>query len=97
MWWQCRHGRESRIIHAAHRRRGPIARLALNEVSVASLDGLRKIYDSSRDFSCADWFLSFRNYGGRPNLVTMFGNHEHAIRKRMFPHLYSNRLASQDF
>jgi hypothetical protein len=29
----------------------------------------------------------------------MFGNHEHAIRKRMLPHLYSklHPLASQDF
>jgi hypothetical protein len=74
-------------------------RLAPNEVSVASLDGLRKIYGSGRDFSRTDWFLPFRSYGGRPNLVTMFGAHEHATRKRMLSHLYSKShlLASQDF
>ena len=99
IWWQRRHGRESRTIHAAHQRRGPIVRLAPNEVSVASLDGLRKIYGSGSGFSRTDWFLLFRNYGGRPNLVTMFGAHEHATRKRMLSHLYSKShlLASQDF
>jgi hypothetical protein len=74
-------------------------RLAPSEVSVASLDGLRKIYGSGRDFSRTDWFLSFRNYGGQPNLVTMLGAHKHATRKRMLSHLYSKShlLASQDF
>jgi hypothetical protein len=99
IWWQRRHGRESRAIHAAHQRRGPIMRLAPNEISIASLGGLGKIYGRRRDFSRTNWFLSFRNYSGRPNLVTMFGAHEHATRKRMLSHLYSklHLLASQDF
>src|SRR4051812_28218071 len=66
IWWQRHRGRESRAIHAAHQRRGAIVRLAPNEISVASLDGRRTIYGSSRSFARTDWFLPFRNYGGRP-------------------------------
>ena len=42
IWWKRRKGYESRSIFAAHQRHGPVVRLAPNEVSVASLDGLRK-------------------------------------------------------
>ena len=99
IWWQRRRGRESRAIHAAHQQRGSIVRLAPNEVSVASLDGLRTIYGSGSDFSRTNWFLPFRNYNGRPNLVTMFSARQHATRKRMLSHLYSKSylFASSNF
>src|SRR2546423_1178374 len=44
IWWKRRTGFETRSIFAAHQKHGHIVRLGPNEVSVASLDGLRQIY-----------------------------------------------------
>lgn len=97
LWWMRRIGRESRSIFAAHQRHGPIVRLAPNEVSVASLDGLRKIYVGG--FRRSDWFLLLRNYDGTPNLVSMLDNKQHAAQRRFLSHVYSKSylLGSSDF
>jgi Cytochrome P450 len=97
IWWKRRKGYESRSIFAAHQRHGPVVRLAPNEVSVASLDGLRKIYIGG--FERTEWFLQFRNYDGTPNLVTMLNAKDHATRRRIVSHLYSKSylLGSSDF
>jgi hypothetical protein len=72
-------------------------RLAPTEVSVASLDGLRKIYIGG--FERTEWFLQFRNYDGTPNLVTMLNAKDHATRRRIVSHIYSKTylLDSPDF
>ncbi|KAF2667232.1 putative cytochrome P450 monooxygenase [Microthyrium microscopicum] len=92
-----RTGYESRTIAAAHKAHGPIIQLAPNEVSVASLDGLRKIYTGG--FERTAWFLAFANYNGTPNLVTLFDGASHARRKRMVSNIYSKSylLRSEDF
>lgn len=97
IWWKRRKGYESRSILAAHQRHGPVVRLAPNEVSVASLDGLRKIYIGG--FERTEWFLQFRNYDGTPNLVTMLNAKDHATRRRIVSHIYSKTylLGSSDF
>jgi Cytochrome P450 len=97
IWWKRRKGYESRSIFAAHQRHGPVVRLAPNEVSVVSLEGLRKIYIGG--FERTEWFLQFRNYDGTPNLVTMLNAKEHATRRRIVSHIYSKSylLGSSDF
>jgi hypothetical protein len=97
IWWKRRKGYESRSIFTAHQRHGPVVRLAPNEVSVASLDGLRKIYIGG--FERTEWFLQFRNYDGTPNLVTMLNAKDHAARRRIVSHVYSKSylLGSSDF
>lgn len=97
IWYARRRGRETLTIFAAHQRLGPVVRLAPNEVSVASLDGLRKIYVGG--FERTDWFLDFTNYSGTPNLVTIFDGKKHAARRRIVANVFSKSylLRSGDF
>lgn len=97
IWWKRRKGYESRSIFAAHQRHGPVVLLAPNEISVASLDGLHKIYIGG--FERTEWFLQFRNYDGMPNLVTMLNAKDHATRRRIVSHIYSKSylVGSSDF
>jgi cytochrome P450 len=82
LWYQQRTQNESRSITEAHHRHGPVVLVSPSEVSVASLDGLKKIY-SGRRFKRPDWFVtSFLNYNGTKNLVTMPNTNEHAKRKK---------------
>ena len=97
IWWRRRTGRESRSIFAAHQRCGPIVRLGPNEVSIASQEGLRKVYFGG--FTRTKWVLAFHNYSGTPNLVTLLDPRKHAIRRRMLSNLFSKSylLGSADF
>ena len=52
--------RENRTVWASHKRLGPVIRLAPDEVSVCTLQGIRTIYgawDKNR------WYEAFINYG----------------------------------
>jgi cytochrome P450 len=73
-------------IFAAHKRLGPIVQLSPNELSVASLDGLRQIYTGA--FEKTAWYSELANLGV-PNLVSMLKNKPHSVRKRMLSHIYS--------
>lgn len=73
-------------IFAAHKRLGPIVQLSPNELSVASLDGLRQIYTGAFDKTA--WYSEFANLGV-PNLVSMLENKPHSVQKRMLSHVYS--------
>ena len=97
IWWRRRTGRESRSIFAAHQRCGPIVRLGPNEVSIASQEGLRKVYFSG--FTRTKWILPFRNYNDTPNLLTMLDPCKHATRRRMLSNIFSKSylLGSADF
>ena len=87
IWWKRRIGFESRAIYSTHQKRGPIIRLAPNELSLASLDGLRQVYTAG--FEKDPWYLDeFVNYG-IPNLVSMLQHQPHSIQKRMISHVYS--------
>lgn len=82
-----RAGRESRSIHKAHQRSGPIVRLGASSVSIASLDGLRKVYLGG--FEKDPWYIDvFTNYD-IPNMVSLIHRKPHADRKRMVSRLYS--------
>ncbi|KAH7371523.1 cytochrome P450 [Pyrenochaeta sp. MPI-SDFR-AT-0127] len=88
IWWKRRGGREGiPSIFSAHRRKGPIVRLGPNEISVASLDGLRQIYVGG--FRKPRWYAEqFINYGVA-NLVSMASPKDHADRRRILSHIYS--------
>jgi hypothetical protein len=73
-------------IFAAHKRLGPIVQLSPNELSVASLDGLRQIYTGA--FEKTEWYSELANLG-IPNLVSMLENKPHSLQKRMLSHVYS--------
>jgi hypothetical protein len=73
-------------IFAAHEVHGPIVRLSPNELSVASLDGLRQVYIGA--FEKTNWYSIFANYKV-PNLVSMLRNRPHSVHKRMISHVYS--------
>ncbi|MCJ1302731.1 hypothetical protein MMC08_005535 [Hypocenomyce scalaris] len=87
IWWQRRTGFETRSIFAAHQRHGPIVRLGPNELSVASLDGLRQVYTAG--FEKDPWYIDeFMNYQ-TPNLVSMLQHKPHSVQKRMITNVYS--------
>ncbi|MCJ1388471.1 hypothetical protein MMC18_001318 [Xylographa bjoerkii] len=87
IWWKRRTGFENRSIFAAHQKHGSIIRLGPNEVSVASLDGLRQIYTGG--FGKDPWYIGeFRNYN-TPNLVSMMDYKPHSAQKRMVTNVYS--------
>lgn len=77
----------TRQLLAAHNRHGPIVRISPNELSVASLDGLRQIYTNGMEK--APWYAEeFQNYQ-TPNLVSMLHNKPHGVQKRMMSGVYS--------
>jgi hypothetical protein len=52
--------RENRTVWASHKRLGPVVRLAPDEVSVCTLQGLKTIYG---DWGKNAWYEAFINYG----------------------------------
>ncbi|RAK94783.1 cytochrome P450 [Aspergillus ibericus CBS 121593] len=81
------HTQEVHAIYAAHRRSGPIIRLAPNELSINSLSGLRTIYTGAFEKHpfYSDAFINFQT----PNLVGMLSNQPHAQQKRMLSSVYA--------
>lgn len=91
--------KETLSVHDAHSRLGPIIRLAPNELSVNSLEGLRTIYGGSNPFPKNDWYANiFTNYGIQP-MFAMGGNDIHGRRKKALGNVYakSTLLSSPAF
>jgi len=89
--------KETLAVHDAHARLGPIIRLAPNEVSVNSLEGLRTIYGGG--FPKNDWYANvFSNYGVQP-MFAMADNDVHGRRKKALGNVYakSTLLSSPAF
>lgn len=80
--------RETRTIHAAHQRLGPIVRLGPNDISVNSVDGgIRNVYAGG--YPKGDWYLNvFNNYGIKP-MFSMPDHNAHSKRKRMLSNIYA--------
>ncbi len=53
--------RENRTLLAAHRRLGPIVRVAPNELSIDDVDLVRAVYAGG--FDKTEWYSVFDNYG----------------------------------
>ena len=54
------HKRENRTVWAAHKRLGPVIRLAPDEISVCTLQGIKTIYGV---WDKNEWYEAFINYG----------------------------------
>lgn len=79
--------RELETLFTAHAKYGPIVRLGPQEVSVASLEGLRQIYTAGLEKH--PWYeTKFYNYGV-PNLVSTLDRKTHSTQKRMITSLYA--------
>lgn len=86
LWRRLTH-RENKTLHAAHQLLGPIVRVAPNEVSVNSLEGLRVIYGGNFDKHA--WYANvFSNYF-IDNTFCMTAAEPHRERKKMFANTYS--------
>jgi len=85
--YQRRNGRTGiKPVFEAHKNHGAVIRIGPSELSVASLDGLRQVYTGA--FEKTGFYTEFVNYK-IPNLVSMLGNQQHAIQKRMISNVYS--------
>ena len=79
--------REMKKICAAHKTHGPIIRLSINQVSVASPEGLRQVYTAGLEKD--PWYQDeFTNFGTL-NLVSMLDHRSHSIQKRAIANIYS--------
>jgi hypothetical protein len=96
MWWNRRTGFETRSTVAAHQRHGPVVRMGPNEVSVASMDGLRRIFGGG--WEKHPYYLHFANYNA-PSLFSMVSPESHSARRRIMAHVFSKSYlqASPDF
>lgn len=94
-WWLKRqqdNSRELKSLLAAHQKHGPIVRIAKDEISVSSLEGLRLIYAGG--FEKAAWYADFTNYGFH-NIVAMVDSQTHSFQKRMFSNVYSKSFVQR--
>ena len=79
--------RENKTPYEAHKKLGPIIRVAPNEISVNSLEGLRVIYGGNFDKHA--WYPNvFSNYFIDSTFCTVKPE-PHRERKRMFANVYS--------
>ncbi|ORY05166.1 cytochrome P450 [Clohesyomyces aquaticus] len=91
------------LISSAHRKSGDVVLLAPNEVSVASLEGVKKVYIEKGGFAKTKWFADlFITFGGGEarNMVSMIGGMSdrlHRARKADVGNVYSKTqmLASE--
>lgn len=85
--WQQKHERESKSLYAAHEQHGPIVRIGPKEVSVNSLEGLRRIYTAGLE-KHATFYEKFTNFG-TSNLVSTVEHFPHSHQKRMISSVYA--------
>ncbi|KAI1123097.1 cytochrome P450 [Nemania abortiva] len=78
--------RENRTLLAAHRRCGQIIRVGPRELSVASMEAVKTIYQGG--FDKHSWYSVFDNFGV-PCTFSSAQSRHHSIRKRMISNVYS--------
>ncbi|TKA34146.1 hypothetical protein B0A50_00126 [Salinomyces thailandicus] len=79
---------ETPVVHGAHKRLGPIIRIAPNDISVNSVEGgIRSVYAGG--YEKGDWYRNiFSNYGVMP-MFAMPDHGMHSRRKRMLSNVYA--------
>ncbi|OTA66575.1 cytochrome P450 3A13 [Hypoxylon sp. EC38] len=84
------HARRTRYVHHLHQRYGPVVRIAPNEVSFASLEGVKEIYGSGGSgYDKTEFYNLFTVYGRRTMFSTL-NREDHARRKRVLADRYAN-------
>ncbi|KAI2778989.1 cytochrome P450 3A13 [Daldinia loculata] len=87
------HAHRTRYVHSLHQKYGPVVRIAPNEVSFASLEGVKEIYGSGGSgYDKTEFYNLFTIYGRRSHR-TMFSTlkrEDHARRKRVLADRYAN-------
>ncbi|KAH8672692.1 cytochrome P450 [Tricladium varicosporioides] len=80
---------ENGTLYDLHKKKGPILRLAPNELSVNCYEGgIKTIYGGG--FEKTDFYARiFHNYDGTTNMLSMVDSQLHAKRKRMLSNVYS--------
>ncbi|KAI0866906.1 cytochrome P450 3A13 [Xylaria cubensis] len=80
----------TRYIHQLHLRYGPVVRIAPNEASFASLEGIKEIYGSrGSGYDKTEFYDLFQVYGRR-TMFTTLDKESHAKRKRILADRYAN-------
>ncbi|KAI1131542.1 cytochrome P450 3A13 [Nemania abortiva] len=80
----------TRYVHSLHLQYGPVVRIAPNEVSFASLEGIKEIYGSGGSgYDKTEFYNLFRVYGKRTMFSTL-NKEDHAKRKRVLADRYAN-------
>ncbi|OTA93092.1 hypothetical protein M434DRAFT_73723 [Hypoxylon sp. CO27-5] len=84
------HARRTRYVHHLHQRYGLVVRIAPNEVSFASLEGVKEIYGSGGSgYDKTEFYNLFTVYGRRTMFSTL-NREDHAKRKRVLADRYAN-------
>ncbi|KAI0389830.1 cytochrome P450 3A13 [Xylariaceae sp. FL0594] len=80
----------TRYVHNLHLKYGPVVRIAPNEVSFASLGGIKEIYCSGGSgYDKTEFYDLFKVYGRR-TMFTTLNKEDHAKRKRILADRYAN-------
>ncbi|KAI1417733.1 cytochrome P450 3A13 [Hypoxylon sp. FL1857] len=84
------HAHRTRYVHHLHQRYGPVVRIAPNEVSFASAEGVKEIYGSGGSgYDKTEFYNLFTVYGRRTMFSTL-NKEDHAKRKRVLADRYAN-------
>ncbi|KAH6680746.1 cytochrome P450 [Halenospora varia] len=80
---------ENGTLYKLHKKKGPIVRLAPNELSVNCYEGgIKTIYGGG--FEKTEFYARiFHNYNGTTNMLSMVDSKSHGKRKRMLSNVYS--------
>ncbi|KAK9776283.1 putative Cytochrome P450 [Seiridium cardinale] len=88
--WHEFHANRTRYVHRLHQIYGPVVRIAPNEVSFASTEGVKEIYSSGGSgYDKTEFYNLFRVYGRRTMFSTLNKN-DHAKKKRVLADRYAN-------
>ncbi|KAK0707436.1 cytochrome P450 [Lasiosphaeris hirsuta] len=85
--------RENRTLLDAHRRLGPVVRVAPGEISVNDSEGVRAVYGGG--WEKGDYYGVFDNYGV-PCMFSAKSAAEHSARKRLISHVYSKSFVQSE-
>ncbi|KAL7626397.1 hypothetical protein AAE478_003169 [Parahypoxylon ruwenzoriense] len=80
----------TKYVHSLHLAYGPVVRIAPHEVSFASLEGIKEIYNSGGSgYNKTEFYQLFEIYGRRTMFSTL-NKEDHARRKRVLADRYAN-------
>ncbi|KAH6654422.1 cytochrome P450 [Truncatella angustata] len=88
--WHEFHANRTRYVHQLHESYGPVVRIAPNEVSFVSTEGVKEIYQSGGSgYDKTEFYNLFQVYGRRTMFSTL-NKSDHAKRKRVLADRYAN-------